>query len=92
MEHGGRPRQRAVPGALVAVGAVAALAVAALALRPAEGLLHSGKGPLGHWGIVAIGASAAWTVAVLMAVRRLRPRFNAYRATLPPGEERLREA
>ncbi|KFG73040.1 DUF4129 domain-containing protein [Streptomyces mutabilis] len=91
MEQGGRPRQRAVPGGLVAVGVVAALAVAALALRPAEGLLHSGKGPLGHWGIVAIGSSAAWTVGVVLAVQRLRPRFNAYRVSLPAGEERLRE-
>ncbi|MFC8867172.1 DUF4129 domain-containing protein [Streptomyces sp. NPDC057148] len=92
MEHGGRPGRRAVPGAVVAAGVVAALAVAALVLRPEEGLLDSdGKGPLGHWGFVAIGASVAWTVAVMKAVQRLRPRFNSYRAALPPGEERLRE-
>ncbi|GHB74790.1 hypothetical protein GCM10010377_76540 [Streptomyces viridiviolaceus] len=43
MEHGGR----AVPwAAVVAAGVVGVLAVAALALRPTEGLLHSGKGPL----------------------------------------------
>ncbi|MFC7816033.1 MULTISPECIES: DUF4129 domain-containing protein [unclassified Streptomyces] len=92
MEHGGRPGRRAVPGAVVAAGAVAALAVAALVLRPEEGLLDSdGKGPLGHWGFVAIGASVAWAVAVMKTVQRLRPRFNSYRASLPPGEERLRE-
>ncbi|WP_217247186.1 DUF4129 domain-containing protein [Streptomyces sp. AC602_WCS936] len=91
MEHGGRPGQRTVPGAVVAAGVVAALAVAALVLRPEEGLLHSGEGPLGHWGFIVIGASVAWTVAVMKAVQRLRPRFNSYRAALPPGEERLRE-
>ncbi|MFE0821825.1 DUF4129 domain-containing protein [Streptomyces sp. NPDC058847] len=92
MEHGGRPGRRAVPGAVLAAGVVAALAVAALVLRPEEGLLDSaGKGPLGHWGFVAIGASVAWAVAVMKAVQRLRPRFNSYRASLPPGEERLRE-
>ncbi|AQS66835.1 DUF4129 domain-containing protein [Streptomyces pactum] len=91
MEQGGRARRRVVPGAVVAVSVVGALAVAALALRPAEGLLHSGKGPLGHWGIVAIGSSVAWAVGVMTAVKRLRPRFDTYRAALPPGEERLRE-
>ncbi|MFE2457330.1 DUF4129 domain-containing protein [Streptomyces sp. NPDC059402] len=77
---------------MVAVAVVGALAVAALALRPAEGLLHSGRGPLGQWGIVAIGASAAWTIGVWTAVRRLRPRFGAERMGLAPVEERLREA
>lgn len=91
MDRGGRTGHRAVPGAVVAVGVVGALAVAALALRPAEGLLHSGRGPLGHWGIVAIGASAAWTIGVWTAVRRLRPRFGADRMGLPPVEERLRD-
>ncbi|KPC87787.1 membrane protein [Streptomyces sp. NRRL WC-3753] len=92
MDRGGRTGHRAAPGAVVAVGVVGALAVAALALRPAEGLLHSGRGPLGQWGIVAIGASAAWTAGVWTAVRRLRPRFGAERMDLPPVEERLREA
>ncbi|QUW94601.1 DUF4129 domain-containing protein [Streptomyces sp. V17-9] len=91
MDRGGRTGHRAVPGAAVAVGVVGALALAALALRPAEGLLHSGRGPLGQWGIVAIGASAAWTIGAWTAVRRLRPRFGANRMDLPPVEERLRE-
>jgi hypothetical protein len=75
---------------MVAVGVVGALAVAALALRPTEGLLHSGEGPLGHWAVVIL-ASLAWTVAVLRAVSYLRPRFTTYRTALPPGEDRLRE-
>ncbi|MFJ6074226.1 DUF4129 domain-containing protein [Streptomyces sp. NPDC093065] len=86
-----RTGHRAAPGAVIAVGVVGALAVAALALRPAQGLLHSGRGPLGQWGIVAIGASAAWTIGAWTAVRRLRPRFGAERMDLPPVEERLRE-
>ncbi|MFJ3207804.1 DUF4129 domain-containing protein [Streptomyces flaveolus] len=92
MERGEREGRRAVPGAVVAAGVVGALAVAALVLRPAEGLLHSGKGPLGHWGIVAIGLSVAWTVGVIRVAERLRPRIGADRTALPPGEERLREA
>ncbi|MFI5567533.1 DUF4129 domain-containing protein [Streptomyces sp. NPDC051740] len=84
--------ERAVPGPVVAAGVVGALAVAALVLRPAEGLLHSGKGPLGHWGVVAIGASVAWTAGAMLAVDRLRHRIGAGRAVLTPGEERLREA
>ncbi|MFA3876191.1 DUF4129 domain-containing protein [Streptomyces sp. MMCC 100] len=91
MEQGERTGHRAAPGALIAVGVVGALAVAALVLRPVEGLLHSGQGPLGRWGIVAIAASAAWTIGVWTAVRRLRPRFGAARMDLPPVEERLRE-
>ena len=91
MDRGGRTGHRAVPGAVVAVGVVGALALAALALRPAEGLLHSGRGPLGQWGIVVIGASAAWTIGAWTAVRRLRPRFGANRMDVPPVEERLRE-
>ncbi|MFD8273009.1 hypothetical protein [Streptomyces flaveolus] len=65
MERGEREGRRAVAGAVVAAGVVGALAVAALVLRPAEGLPHSGKGPLGHWGIVAIGLSVAWTLGVM---------------------------
>lgn len=91
MEHGERTEHRAVPGTVVAAGVVGALAVAALALRPAAGLLHSGKGPFGHWGFVVIGSSLVWTVGVMFAVGRLRPVFDADRAALPPGEERLRE-
>ncbi|MFB7652552.1 MULTISPECIES: DUF4129 domain-containing protein [unclassified Streptomyces] len=90
MEHGEHERRRAVPGAVVAAGVVGALAVAALVLRPAEGLLHSGQGPLGHWGIVAIGSSVAWAVGVMLGVERLRPRIAAERDPLTPGEERLR--
>ncbi|MEV5014351.1 DUF4129 domain-containing protein [Streptomyces sp. NPDC053780] len=92
MEHGEHGRRRAVPGAVVAAGVVGALAVAALVLRPAEDLLHSGKGPLGHWGIVAIGSSVAWALGIMLAVQRLRPRIAADRAPLTPGEERLRRA
>src|SRR5690349_16599671 len=62
MERGEREGRRAVSGAAVAAGVVGALALAALVLRPAEGLLHSGEGPLGHWGFVVIGASLAWAV------------------------------
>ncbi|MEV5545893.1 DUF4129 domain-containing protein [Streptomyces sp. NPDC052309] len=91
MKDGGRARQRAMPGAVVAAGVVGALAVAALALRPTEGLLHPGKGPLGQWGIVAIGSSVVWTAGVMAVVGRIRPRFNGYCAVLLPGEERLRE-
>ncbi|MFE5813028.1 DUF4129 domain-containing protein [Streptomyces sp. NPDC056479] len=68
------------------------MAVAAIVLRPAEGLLHSGKGPLGQWGIVAIGLSVAWTVVAMFVTRRLRHRIGADRTALPPGEERLRQA
>ncbi|CAL9412030.1 DUF4129 domain-containing protein [Streptomyces sp. enrichment culture] len=92
MAHGERTPQRAAPGVVLAAAVVAALAVAALALRPAEGLLHSGRGPLGHWGFVAIGVSAVWTFGAWTAVQRLRHRFGADRLSLPPGEERLREA
>ncbi|MEU5750690.1 DUF4129 domain-containing protein [Streptomyces sp. NPDC047829] len=90
MEHGERRRQRAVPGAVVAVGVVGALTVAALALRPSEGLLHAGRGPLGHGGVVIV-SSLGWTAVVVWAVTRLRGRFGSYRAALSPGEERLRE-
>ncbi|MFF8682667.1 DUF4129 domain-containing protein [Streptomyces sp. NPDC015237] len=92
MKHGEQTRRRAVPGAVVAAGVVGALAVAALVLRPADGLLRSGQGPLGHWGIVAIGSSVAWAVGVMLAVERLRPRIAADRGPLTPGEERLRRA
>ncbi|MFC8387729.1 DUF4129 domain-containing protein [Streptomyces sp. NPDC057238] len=84
--------ERTVSGPVVAAGVVGALAVAALVLRPAEGLLHPGRGPLGHWGFVAIGASVAWTAGAMLAVDRLRHRIGAGRTMLPPGEERLREA
>ncbi|CAM5683973.1 hypothetical protein SVIOM342S_06947 [Streptomyces violaceorubidus] len=92
MERGERTALRAAPGVWLAAGVVGALALAALALRPAQGLLHSGRGPLGHWGLVAIGASAVWTFGVWTAVQNLRHRFGADRTALPPGEERLREA
>ncbi|MEZ3179179.1 DUF4129 domain-containing protein [Streptomyces pimonensis] len=87
-----REGRRAVPGAVVAAGVVGALTLAALVLRPAEGLLHSGKGPLGHGGFVAIGASVAWAAGGMYATKRLRRRVDAGRAGLPPGEERLRQA
>jgi hypothetical protein len=80
-----------VPGAVVAVGVVGALAVAALVLRPPEGLLHSGEGPLGQWGLFVVGSSLGWSIAVMRVVGRFRPRFHADGVTLPPGEERLRE-
>ncbi|GHC04703.1 membrane protein [Streptomyces anthocyanicus] len=92
MGRGGRTGHGVAPGVLVAAAVVGTLAVAALALRPAQGLLHSGRGPLGHWGFVAIGASVAWTFGTWTVVQRLRPRFGADRLSLPPGEERLREA
>ncbi|MFI2380270.1 DUF4129 domain-containing protein [Streptomyces sp. NPDC018964] len=92
MEQGEREGHRAVPGAVAAVGVVGALAVAALVLRPAEGLLHSGKGPLGHGGTVVIGASVTWAVGVMYATGRLRHRLGADRTGLSPGEERLRQA
>ncbi|WP_077797130.1 DUF4129 domain-containing protein [Streptomyces sp. JHA26] len=92
MEHGEREGRRTVPGAVVAAGVVGALAVAAFVLRPAEGLLHSGKGPLGHWGFVTIGLSVVWAVGVVHAVQQLRPRIGADSTALPPGEERLRQA
>lgn len=81
-----------MPGTVVAAGVVGALAVAALVLRPAEELLHSGKGPLGHWGFVTIGLSLAWAVGVMLATERLRPRVGADRTALSPVEERLRQA
>jgi hypothetical protein len=92
MARGERTAHRAAPTAWVAAGVVGALALAALALRPAEGLLHSGRGPLGHWGFVAIGASVVWTFGVWTVVQNLRHRFGADRVSMPPGEERLREA
>jgi hypothetical protein len=91
MERGERTAHRAAPGVRVAAGVVAALVLAALALRPAEGLLHSGRGPLGDWGIVAIGASVAWTFGAWTVVQNLRHRFGADSRSLSPGEERLRE-
>ncbi|GAA2565898.1 MULTISPECIES: DUF4129 domain-containing protein [Streptomyces] len=91
MEDGERTRHRAAPGAVIAVSVVGALAVAALALRPAEGLLHSGMGPIGHWGFVVIGTSVAWMLGAVSAVNHFRPRFGADRFSLPPREERLRE-
>ncbi|MBZ6130126.1 DUF4129 domain-containing protein [Streptomyces olivaceus] len=90
--HPEQPGHRPVSGAVVAAGVVGLLAVAALALRPAEALLHSGKGPLGRLGIVAIAAAVAWTFGTMLVVQRLRPRFGADRMSLPPVEERLREA
>ncbi|MEU4981593.1 DUF4129 domain-containing protein [Streptomyces sp. NPDC021969] len=92
MARGERTGNRAAPGAVLAATVVGTLSVAAFALRPAEGLLHSGRGPLGHWGFVAIAASVAWTLGAWTVVQRLRPRFGADRLSLPPGEERLREA
>ncbi|MFI7390967.1 DUF4129 domain-containing protein [Streptomyces tendae] len=92
MAHGERTGHRAAPGVVLAAAVVGALAVAALALRPAEGLLHSGRGPLGHWGFVTIGVSVAWTVGAWTVVQNLRHRFGADRLSLPPREERLREA
>ncbi|MFD7063110.1 DUF4129 domain-containing protein [Streptomyces sp. NPDC059906] len=92
MGRGERTRRGVAPGVVAAAAVVGALSVAALALRPAEGLLHSGRGPLGHWGFVAIGASVAWTFGAWTVVQRLRSRFGADRRSLPPGEERLREA
>ncbi|MEU1047393.1 DUF4129 domain-containing protein [Streptomyces sp. NPDC005897] len=92
MGRGERTAHRAAPGVWVAAGVVGALALAALALRPAEGLLHSGRGPLGHWGFVTIGASVVWTFGVWSIVQNLRHRFGADRVSMPPAEERLREA
>ncbi|WP_234319827.1 DUF4129 domain-containing protein [Streptomyces sp. NRRL F-5635] len=92
MADGERTGHRAAPGAVVAVGVVAALAVAALVLRPEEGLLHSGRGPLGRMGFVTILAAGAWTLGVWTVVRDLRHRFGAGRLSLPPREERLRDA
>ncbi|MFG3246482.1 DUF4129 domain-containing protein [Streptomyces sp. NPDC048187] len=92
MAHGERTGRRAAPGAVIAVAVVGALALAALALRPAEGLLHSGRGPLGHSGFLTIGACLAWTFGVWTAVENLRHRFGADRTPPSPGEERLREA
>ncbi|MFC9101757.1 DUF4129 domain-containing protein [Streptomyces enissocaesilis] len=91
MEHAGRARRRAAPGPVVAFGVVAVLAVAALLLRPPGELLPAGRGPLGEWGIVAIGSALAWSIAAARIVRHLRPRFHSYGVTLSPGEERLRE-
>ena len=95
--HGGQTNRgeptgrRPVPGAVLAAGAVGLLTVAALALRPAEALLHSGQGLLGHWGVVAIASAVAWTLGAMLVVQGLRPRFGADRMSLPPVEERLRE-
>src|SRR5688500_14511110 len=92
MKQEEREGHRAVPGPVVAVGGVGALAVAALVLRPAEGLPCSGKGALGHRGPVVIGSSVAWVVGVMYATGRLRHRAGAGRTGLPQGEERLRQA
>ncbi|MGV9279191.1 DUF4129 domain-containing protein [Streptomyces sp. NPDC003730] len=92
MAHGERTGRRAAPGAVIAVAVVGALALGALALRPTEGLLHSGRGPLGHSGFLAIGASLAWTFGVWTAVGNVRHRFGADRTPPSPAEERLREA
>ncbi|MFI2413733.1 DUF4129 domain-containing protein [Streptomyces sp. NPDC018947] len=87
-----RRGQRSVPGAVVAVGVVGALAVAALVLRPEEGLLRSGRGPLGHWGVVVIGLSVAWAAGVTRVTEPLRSRVDDDRTVFPPREERLRQA
>ncbi|MFH8439982.1 DUF4129 domain-containing protein [Streptomyces sp. NPDC018026] len=92
MGRGERTGHRVAPGVVLAAAVVGTLSVAALALRPAEGLLHSGRGPLGHWGFVAIVTSVGWTFGAWTVLQRLRPRFGADRLSLPPGEERLREA
>ncbi|MFI6876909.1 DUF4129 domain-containing protein [Streptomyces sp. NPDC050400] len=77
---------------MIAVGVVVVLAVTALALRPADDLLHSGKGPLGRWGIVAIALTAAWVVAVMFATERLRGRIRGAASDASPRAERLRQA
>ncbi|MFI5853133.1 DUF4129 domain-containing protein [Streptomyces parvulus] len=81
-----------MPGVLVALGLVGALAVAALVLRPVGGLLHSGQGPLGRLGVVAIASSVAWALGAMRVVERLRPRIAADRETPSVHEERLRRA
>ncbi|MFF9049237.1 DUF4129 domain-containing protein [Streptomyces parvulus] len=81
-----------MPGVLVALGLVGALAVAALVLRPEGGLLHSGQGPLGRLGVVAIASSVAWALGAMRVVERLRPRIAADRGTPSVREERLRRA
>ncbi|MFF7608229.1 DUF4129 domain-containing protein [Streptomyces parvulus] len=78
-----------MPGVLVALGLVGALAVAALVLRPVGGLLHSGQGPLGRLGVVAIASSVAWALGAMRVVERLRPRIAADRETPSVREERL---
>ncbi|MEU4144796.1 DUF4129 domain-containing protein [Streptomyces parvulus] len=92
MVSGEQGKDRAVPGVLVALGLVGALAVAALVLRPEGGLLHSGQGPLGHLGVVAIASSVAWALGAMRVVERLRPRIADDRGTPSVREERLRRA
>ncbi|MEV3853593.1 DUF4129 domain-containing protein [Streptomyces sp. NPDC050095] len=98
MVHGGRGgpdgqhRRRPPSGVTVAAGVVVLLAVAALVLRPTEDLLHSGNGPLGRLGIVAIGLTLAWAVGLTLVTKRLRARVDPDPATASPREERLRAA
>ncbi|MCQ4209567.1 DUF4129 domain-containing protein [Streptomyces longispororuber] len=77
---------------MIAVGVVVVLAVTALALRPADDLLHSGKGPLGRWGIVAIALTVAWVAGVMFATERLRRRIRGAASDASPRAQRLRQA
>ncbi|MFE6887899.1 DUF4129 domain-containing protein [Streptomyces sp. NPDC057694] len=86
-----RDVRRAGPGPAVAVGAVVALAVAALLLRPASTLLSPGEGPLGRSPFLAVGIALVWTAGWVLVLRRLRPRIRGDRGALSPREDRLRQ-
>ncbi|NEB74578.1 DUF4129 domain-containing protein [Streptomyces sp. SID14478] len=88
----GQGGRQGVSGAGIAVAVVVMLAVTALVLRPDHGLLHSGKGPLGRFGVVAIALCLAWAVGLMRAAQHLRARITAERTALGPVEERLRQA
>ncbi|WP_018534420.1 MULTISPECIES: DUF4129 domain-containing protein [unclassified Streptomyces] len=88
----GRDGRRTPPGPALAAGAVALLAVAALVLRPGEGLLHSGRGPLGGSGFLVVGLALCWAYGLVRLSLRLRSRIDGDLRAVPPREERLRQA
>jgi hypothetical protein len=70
---------------------VAVLACAALALHPADGLLHSARGPLGRPGVLGLGLVVAWVVGCSFALERVRERLGPGYGDLAAPEERLRQ-
>jgi hypothetical protein len=97
MVHGGQDGRRtpAGPSALpvvVALSVVAVPAVTALVLRPDDGLLHPGEGPLGGRGAVVVALVAVWAVGLTLFTKRFRARIGGDRAATSPAGERLRGA
>ncbi|WP_394428951.1 DUF4129 domain-containing protein [Streptomyces sp. SGAir0957] len=96
MVRGGRDgrgaRAAPPPAALIAVGIVLLLTSAALLLRPEDGLLERGTGPLGGRGVLVVGLVAVWALTLTACMKRLRGRIRTDRTAVHPAEERLRQA